>query len=143
MYRSTVAFLMCCSILLAGCAGLGDFSGAGKGQSAFGLLSDDFVQRLRWQDYVGAAVHLTEPNRQDFLDRFQKDRDLKITDVRLESLVFTKQGTLADGELIVEYYRLPSLTVKTARFPVRWRFYGPDDPTPVGWKITLLSPHLP
>jgi len=138
-----LAFLFCCLGLLAGCAELGDLSGVGKGRGAFTMLSEDFVQRLRWQDYVGAAAHLTEPNRQAFLDRFRKDRGLKITDVRLESLVFADQGSRADGELVVEYYRLPSLTVKTARFPVRWSFYGPDEPTPVGWKITMINPHLP
>ncbi|GAB4171766.1 MAG: hypothetical protein Tsb0017_17430 [Geothermobacteraceae bacterium] len=138
---SSFIFLLC--LLLAGCSLYSSLTEPEKNRRSFDLITDDFTQRLRWQDYGAAAGHLDEPLRKDFLDRFRRDTDLKITDVRQENLVFNEEKTRAEGDLIIEYYRLPSPAVKTARLPLTWAFFGPKDPTPVGWKITHLQPDLP
>ncbi|RME41520.1 MAG: hypothetical protein D6794_00465 [Deltaproteobacteria bacterium] len=138
----TFSFLLLC-LLLAGCAFYSSLTEPEKQRRAFELVTDHFTQRLRWQDYAAAAESVEAGLRQSFLDRFSKDTDLKITDVRQEGLVLDETGIRAEGELVIEYYRLPSLTVKTVRLPVVWRFFGADSESPVGWKITNIQLELP
>lgn len=145
MPRQTVPIfaLLLLGLLLAGCGFYSSLTEPEKQRRAFETVTDHFTQRLRWQDYAAAAESIEASGRKAFLDSLSEDADLKITDVRQENLVIDESGTRAEGELVIEYYRLPSLAVKTARLPIVWRFFGADSETPVGWTITRLRLELP
>jgi len=126
--------LLLAFFLVAGCAGLG--GSLDTPRKTFESDNVDFMQRLRWQDIKGAAKHIAAPRRKAFRDQFLDDKDLKITDVRLEWVEFSEDGEQVDTTLEVEYYRLPSTQVQTRRYDLKWTFFDADQPTPVGWQIT-------
>jgi hypothetical protein len=131
-------------VLMSGCASLDSMTDSIMNpQKEFEGSNRDFMQRLRWNDLHGAAGYVTEPNRQKFIELYRGKDDLNITDVRMESAEFTASGEQVDTWLIIEYYRLPSVTLKTFGYAQRWTYFGKDEVTPVGWKITSIAPPLP
>ncbi len=93
-------------------------------QAQFEITRRDFAERLRWGDFAGAARHLAPPQREDFQRRFADSPDLHITDVRLESAEAGDGGRQVVTWSTIEYYLLPSTTVKTFRFRQEWEYSG-------------------
>lgn len=142
MLARSLLFLLL--VLLSGCAGLSSLTDAVTSpQGQFEKDNRDFMQRLRWTDLHGAAAHISEPNRKKFIEMYRGKTDLNITDVRMESAEFSEDGEQVDTWMIIEYYRLPSNSLKTFSFAQRWTYFGDDEVTPVGWKITSVAPPLP
>ncbi len=107
------------------------------------LTSTDFHQRLRWQDYQGAARHLTDKHRPEFLSHFKSREDLHIVDVRLDTMEYVDGATTAVTETVLEYYQLPSVTVKKHRFRQQWEYQGGDRYHPGTWRIISPFPVFP
>lgn len=103
----------------------------------------DFVKRVRWLDYQGAAQHMVEVDRQGFLDRFAEDEDLRVVDFEIERIDFRDDGLQVEVRYILEYYRLPSVTVKKERFKLEWEFREEKKMMPGTWLITTEFPQLP
>lgn len=108
----------------------------------FSDASQDFMARLRWKDYNGAAGHLTEEHRSDFLERFSQAGDLNIVDVHLESVDFSGENR-AETWTVLEYYLLPSAAVKTFRLRQEWSYEGGDRYRPGVWRIITPFPPFP
>ena len=102
----------------------------------------DFTQRLRWLDWQEAARHMEEPHRSAFLEQFQGLKDLHITDVQTASADLQEDGKSLVTWVVMEYYLLPSLTVKKLRFRQDWSYR--DGPKQSGaWRITSPFPPFP
>ncbi|PNU21711.1 hypothetical protein C2E25_00325 [Geothermobacter hydrogeniphilus] len=127
--------------VLVGCAGFG--GALETPRKTFESDNVDFMQRLRWKDINGAAQHVAKPRRKAFRDLFVDQDDLKITDVRLDSVEFSEGGEEVDSTIVIEYYRLPSTRVRTRCYELHWTFFNADQPTPVGWQITSDIPPIP
>ena len=112
-------------------------------ESQFVRVQDDFMQRLRWRDVQGAANHFTAPHRESFLQHFSEADELNITDVRLLSAEYVAEGERMETELEVEYFLLPSVTVKTFRFQQQWGFFRSGEKLPGKWRITSHFPEFP
>jgi hypothetical protein len=104
------------AVLLVGCAV------AARPQPEFQPVLKDYVERLRWRDYQQVAAYLPEADREDFLQRFAALDDLHIVDVQLEAAGFSEEGRGAHTTIALEYYLLPSLTVKKVRLRQEWRY---------------------
>jgi hypothetical protein len=123
-------------VLLAGCAPpvgtTEELTPAGR----------DFLQRLRWKDYQGAAVYLLPEHRQEFLGSFAAQEQLYITDVQLEQVEGTASGQgITRG--VIEYYRLPSVSVRKFRFHLDWTYVGGGRLQVGSWQISTPFPAIP
>ena len=105
--------------------------------------SRDFTQRLRWGDFQGAARHMADPYRDEFLSLFQGISDLHIVDVRLESVDQPHSELEGEVEMVLEYYQLPSVSVKEFRFRQQWRYEGGSRYHAGLWQIVSPFPPFP
>ena len=103
----------------------------------------EFLERLRWQDYQGAARYMTEDVRKDFLDRMSLLKDLKVVDTRMETIEFTPGNTTAQSRGSVEYYLLPSITIQTLILEQEWVYQPATRTEPGFWLITTPFPEIP
>jgi hypothetical protein len=118
-------------LLLAACAA------SSRPQEQFQTVSFDYLQRLRWHDYHGVARHLAVEHREDFLDRFLYRSDLRFTDVRLDHVEVGPEKDRIVTHVVLEYYLLPSATVKTLPLRQEWL----HDPK-AGWQMVTPLPPL-
>jgi hypothetical protein len=102
----------------------------------------DFLQRLRWKDYQGASAYLLPEHRQEFLGHFTEQEKLHITDVQLERVDSTIPGQAVVWG-VLEYYRLPSLTVKKFRFQLDWVYLGAGRLQGGAWHLSTPFPTIP
>ncbi len=103
----------------------------------------DFAERLRWRDFAGAARHLTAEQQDEFRQRLAALEDLHITDFRLESAEFSPAGDRVVTWNAMEYYLLPSMTVKTLRYRQDWIVSGADRLHSGDWLIVTPFPPIP
>jgi hypothetical protein len=101
----------------------------------FETVSRDYVQRLRWMDFAGASRHQSGESREAFMQRFGELGDLHIVDARLESVDLREEAGRADTSIVLEYYLLPSATVKQFRLEQEWAYLGGDRYRPGVWRI--------
>jgi len=127
-------------LMLFGCGLHGKMMNA---QESFNHSLDDYLQRLRWVDLQGAAGYFDESVRHEFRDRFVTSKDLHITDVRLERAEYHAEEGTMDTWVVIEYYLLPSMAVKSFGFPQQWRFYPQEEYGTGVWRITSLFPAFP
>lgn len=132
-----------CLLLVAAAVLLSSCGWAVRPAKEFAGASRDFAQRLRWKDFNGASRHLAEEHRTDFLERLGALEDLHIVDVRLESIDHHEEGKRAETRTVVEYYLLPSATVKKLRLNQEWSYEGGDRYRPGIWQITTPFPPFP
>lgn len=102
----------------------------------------DFTKRLRWMDYYGAARHLAPEHREPFLQLFTPLHDLHITDVTLQSAEPQPDGSIVTLN-VLEYYLMPSTTVRTFHFRQEWAFRSESAGGPGIWLITTPFPDFP
>lgn len=124
-------------VLLSGCGMVA------RPTEEFIAVNDDYLQRLRWQDYNGVARHLAASERDSFLDQWSPLADLRMTDASLDSLEFHGEGRQAQTRVTLEYYLLPSTTVKRLRLSQSWEYQGGDRTHPGLWQITTPFPPPP
>ena len=109
----------------------------------FSVASRECMQRLRWMDYPAVAGYLSEEHREDFLDRFYSLADLHIVDVRLERVELREDERRAETTTVIEYYLLPSTTVKEFFLHLEWAYTGGDRYHAGFWQITTPFPPFP
>lgn len=105
---------------------------------------DDFMYALRWQQYPAAATYFTSEHRQTFLDQIEKNnKNLNVTDVRLKQLDLKEDGRRAEVRLEMDYYLLPSATLKTLSIDQTWVYSEVGDAEANGFLITTPFPEIP
>jgi len=105
---------------------------------------DDFMYALRWQQYPAAAGYFTSEHRRTFLDQFEKiSKNLNVTDVRLKRLDLKDEGRRAEARLEMDYYLLPSATLKTLEIDQTWIYFEVGDAESNGFLITTAFPEFP
>lgn len=139
-FRSLRLLFFCCLVFFfSGCAGLNEMSA----QESFEGAQRDFLQRLRWQDYSGAANYFSAEQRPSFLTEFLDQKDLHITDVRSVGLDSSDEGLAAKQTVDLEYYALPSLRVRDFRFTLDWSYICEKNNQTGDWKIVNPFPAFP
>ena len=104
---------------------------------------DDFMNALRWKQYKVAAEFMLPENRKDFLTTFNKLKDIHITDVRLLDLQETVEGRRFETSIEMDYYLLPSVSVKTFSFTQDWVYFAGEDSSLQGFRIITSFPDFP
>ncbi len=101
-----------------------------------------FVQMLRWHDFTGAAGHMEQGPARAFLARYGEDQDFRIVDASEASMSFSPGDRQGVASYHLEYYILPSATVKSRRFDLEWQYIPGDRLSPGSWRITGFFPEL-
>jgi len=115
-----------------------------KSASKIGEMSrDDFMNALRWKQYKVAAEFMLPENRKDFLATFNKLKDIHITDVRLLELQESAEGRRFETAIEMDYYLLPSVSVKTFSFDQTWVYFNGEDSPQTGFLIITSFPDFP
>jgi len=135
VFRGTAVLLVCLLLLACGLAA--------RPRKEFQSVFRDYSERLRWRDYKAVAIYFGEAERRDFLDRFSALDGLNIVDVQLESADFGEQDNRVVTTTRVEYYLLPSLTVKKQRLRQEWVYQGADRYHPGTWRLDGPFPPFP
>jgi len=134
-FRGTAVFLACLLLLACGLAA--------RPRKEFQSVFRDYAERLRWRDYKGVARYLGEAERAEFLGRISALDDLNIVDVQLEAADFAAQDYRVATTTSIEYYLLPSLTVKKKRLRQQWIYQGGDRYHPGSWRLDGPFPPFP
>lgn len=137
MVRNILSMLLSLA-LLAGCA-----SPVEMGQG-FEKISAHFAEAVRWKDFQGASRFLDADAQTAFLEEFSPHgKDLQMVDTRFERIEMDAEAGTGETVLIVEYYLLPSVTVKEWRWTQQWRRLDGDFPSNGLWQIQTPPPTFP
>jgi hypothetical protein len=104
---------------------------------------DDFMYALRWQLHQEAAAFFTSEHRGTFLDQMEGLKDLNVTDVRLQRMDTAADGRSIATRLEMDYYLLPSATLKTLQIDLVWASFESGDAAGKGFLITTPFPRIP
>ena len=133
-----VMLVLCCSLLLGGCAVL-----SGKDSASLPIIAERFSEAMRWQDYPSAARFVEPQFRDSFLEQFSEDRDLFVVDSRVEPAQVDPEGGRAEAVYLLEYFRLPSNRVMRWTWTQDWVRQSPGAPGETLWLIGNAPPPLP
>jgi len=107
------------------------------------LSRNEFVAALRWKQWTVAANLMQAEHRQAFKKTFTNLPQLNITDVRQIDQQTTEGGRQFTTALEMDYYILPSVTVKTFAFDQTWLYFDGEASSPRGFRITTPFPPFP
>lgn len=107
------------------------------------MSRDDFMSAMRWKRYKVAASLMQPEHRLSFVKTFSSLKDIDITDVRLIDLQISEEGWRFETTIEMDYYLLPSVTVKTFSFDQTWLFFSGDETELQGFFITTPFPDFP
>jgi hypothetical protein len=105
---------------------------------------DDFMYALRWQRYQDAASFFTSEHREAFLEQIEPvEKSLNVTDVRLQRLDLKEEGRRAETRMEMDYYILPSASLRTLRIDLTWINFEKGGAERSGFLITTPFPKFP
>jgi hypothetical protein len=107
------------------------------------MSRDDFMSAMRWSQYQVAASLMKPEYREDFLNTFNALKDLHIVDVRLIDLKTFQEDRRFETTIEMDYYLLPSITVKSFQFKQTWVFFEGEDQALQGFLIVTPFPEFP
>jgi len=113
-------------------------------EESFVVSNDDFMKRLRWKDFSGAAKYFDAEEGKLFREQLRPlEKDLNITDVRLDSAEFQAADKTMETWLIIDYFLLPSNTLRDFRFKLQWSYLEVGGKSPGIWRISSPFPVFP
>ncbi len=139
MNRSYRALILPLALLLAtACAPLGPDSRECR------KAVDNFAYILRWQRYdEGAALFADADQRRQFLSALLGRRDLQTVDVRVLTISADTLQRCDSAVLEMDYYVLPSVTLRTLRIEQTWELVTEGPQAARGLRIVTPFPTLP
>jgi len=103
----------------------------------------DFINAMRWKRFGVAASLMKTEYREDFMATFTPLKDIHIFTVKNVNTKDTADGRRFEMSVEMEYYLLPSVTVKTFNFDQTWEYFDGDDPALQGFFIVTPFPEFP
>ncbi len=123
-------------IVLAGCQTI--FGSAEKLDDA----TRDYQRMVRWQEMERAVLTYVDTEaRELYSKRIVAAKEVNIVDYRIVSVDCNEKKGEADVRVSIEYFRLPSATVRTVEDLQKWRYVG--DNKGGGWRLTTPLPLFP
>lgn len=96
----------------------------------------EYNRMLRWQEGSEAVARFVQPRHQpDYLKRSSGEGAPHIVDYRVGTVSWLSPGSVAVVPVELDYYLLPSATVKTVVDSQEWRYTEGQ-----GWQITSPPP---
>lgn len=107
------------------------------------MSRDTFISSMRWKRYNTAASLIQKEFRQEFKETFTELKDLQITNVELIDLQEFEEGRRFETTIEIEYYLLPSVTLKTFRFDQTWQYFDDENDPQQGFQVITPFPEFP
>jgi hypothetical protein len=101
------------------------------------------MNAMRWKRFQVAASLMQPEHRGKFMETFKELKDLHIVDVRLVDLKTLAEGRRFETSMEMDYYLLPSVSVKTFNFDQSWVFFDAEDSIVKGFFIVTPFPDFP
>ena len=108
-----------------------------------GKKNDDFMLRVRWFDFPGAALYFDDEPGQEFIERFAEEEDLRITAFTTTRVDVKGPQDSVTIHYLLEYYILPSASVKKKRFTLTWEQVAAPLAGEEQWHIAEPFPEIP
>jgi len=102
------------------------------------MFRDDFSNALRWKQFKVASEHMQPEIGKAFMAKFSEMKDLNIADVRLVDVQSYDGESRFDATFEMDYFILPSVTLKTFRFEQSWEFL--TEPGQVQGRYVIVTP---
>lgn len=102
-----------------------------------------FMDAMRWKNFEAASNLMLLEHRKDFKKTFRAVKDITIVDVKLVDVQASDEDRRFETTVEMEYYLLPSVTLKTFSFDQTWLYFDGEDPTQQGFLITTPFPEFP
>lgn len=102
-----------------------------------------FMDAMRWKNFEAAANLMLLEHRKDFKKAFRAVKDITIVDIKLVDVQASDEDRRFETTVEMEYYLLPSVTLKTFSFDQTWLYFDGEDPTQQGFLITTPFPEFP
>ena len=126
------------TLLFNGCGIFKDIKNVNIGID-FDQSSKGYLNLLRWQEYESAlAKYVSVPLQEEYRGRIKGAEEVKIVDYRVKR---TECDPIKGEALLVaefDYYRPPSVTVRTVVDNQKWSYEGLDDKR--SWRLMTLLP---
>jgi hypothetical protein len=105
---------------------------------------DDFMNAMRWKQFDVAGSLMLPEHRKHFMKTFMPlTKDIHIIDVKLAYLQSSEENRRFETTVEIEYYLLPSVTIKTFSFDQTWLYFDGKDSAPEGFFVTTPFPDFP
>lgn len=104
---------------------------------------EDFAHTLRWQRYDEGALFFAADQRPGFQAALIGRRDLQITDVRVLNVSPDARDRCGSAVLEMDYYILPSVTLRTLRIEQNWASLTEGPASGRGLRIVTPFPAIP
>ncbi|AJF05529.1 hypothetical protein GSUB_01590 [Geoalkalibacter subterraneus] len=103
-----------------------------------------FAQALRWGDHGAVASYFVDAEEgRAFIER-QRDRgQINVTEVRIVDIVPSDEGLRAEVTLEIEYYELPSASLRRFDTVQHWKAAGIDNTGQGRWLLETPFPPFP
>ena len=104
--------------------------------------SKRYNKMLRWHEMDTAAlVFPPEELQKEFARKVQAAKNVTVTDFRIKKMECFPEKGEATVILDIDYYREPSITVKTVEDKQEWKYLGEKDNK--RWRLMTLPPDFP
>ena len=107
------------------------------------MSRDDFMDAMRWKQFDVAGNLMLPEHRKQFMKTFMPLKDIHIIDVRLTYLQSSEENRRFEMSVEMDYYLLPSVTIKTFSFDQTWLYFDGEDSAPEGFFVTTPFPDFP
>ena len=136
-FFSSICFMLLLMTLLAG-----GCSSKPSPASNLVKVSKQFSERIRWQDFNTAAAFVAADERKDFLANWKESKDLHVVGTHIDAIEMVDAET-AEVTMTVDYYILPSATVKQIETRQEWKYREGERFELGSWEMVSGMPMLP
>jgi hypothetical protein len=103
-----------------------------------------FAQALRWGDHGAVASYFSDAQEgRSFIERQREREQINVTAVRVVDVVHADEGLRAEVTLEIEYYELPSASLRRFDTVQQWRAAGIDNTGQGRWLLETPFPPFP
>jgi len=104
--------------------------------------SKSYNKMIRWHELDKAgAVFPPEELQSEFMRKADSAKGVTVTDFRIKKMECSPEKGEATVILDIDYYREPSVTVKTVEDIQEWKYVGEKDNKQ--WRLMTLPPDFP
>jgi len=105
---------------------------------------DRFTQALRWGDHGAVASYFVDAQEgKAFIKRQREREQINVTAVRVVDVAHGDEGLSAEVTLEIEYYELPSASLRRFDTGQQWRAAGIDNTGQGRWLLETPFPPFP
>lgn len=105
-------------------------------------MTRSFAERLRWQDIDVVAAYVVAEEREAFRANWKGVEDLHVVETRVTGFKMVDEET-AEVTMDIDYYLLPSATVKRIDSQQVWEYRAGDRLQVGSWELASGMPMLP